>query len=147
EALARHRELLAAIDGFVGRGTRITDDHLWEAARSGNTELVRILIRAGVNLNVAPSGSTPLAAAIRQGAVDAAVALVEAGADPAPQSADTPALHLAAAKGGPLIEVVRALLRRGVDPNATDSDGQTALDVARRKEVRRLLIDAGARSR
>lgn len=147
EALARHRELLAAIDGFVNRGIRIADHHLWQTARCNNTELVRILVRAGVDLNLAPSGSTPLMVAIEQGAVDAAVALADAGADPAPSSNGAPALHRAAKKGEPLIEVVRTLLRRGVDPNGTDSEGQTALDVARHKEVRRLLIDAGARSR
>jgi ankyrin repeat protein len=147
EALARHRELLGTINGFVDRGTHLGDDHLWEAARSGNTELVRILIRAGVDLNVTPSGSTPLEAAIRAGAVETAVALVEAGADPSPPSADTPALHLAAAKGAPMIEVVRALLRRGIKLDVKDSLGQSALDIAKHKEVRRLLIDAGVRGR
>ena len=69
--------------------------------------------------------------AARNGQLEAMRALVEKGMDPRFVGArGTTALTLAAGADRPSHEVIRFLLDHGVDINATDADGRTALDWA-----------------
>jgi ankyrin repeat protein len=54
-----------------------------------------------------------------------------------PEEESATALIIAARKGNR--EIVRLLLAGGADPNATNHEGQTALDLAKGQEVKELL--------
>lgn len=84
----------------------------------------RILIEAGANIEIQPAwGGTPLGCAISYPNVDAAVALIEAGA--ALVGPNFSALHEASFYGLPTL--VEQLVRRGGDPNALDAAGDSVL--------------------
>ena len=109
---------------------------LMYAARDGAVDAVRALANAGADLNVQdPDGTTPLIVAIVNARFDAAVALLEKGANPnvADKMGMTPLyaavdMHtLSPLMGRPApplrdsidaVEMARALLRRGANPNA-----------------------------
>ncbi len=84
--------------------------------------------------------------AAERGAVDEALRLLEAGADPAAlDDTGSTALLWTARRGG--VDLARALLARGAAPDPRDSRGRTALMVALREGhpgVARVLLEAGA---
>ena len=104
---------------------------LWEAARQGNTFLIKRHAAKGTDLNAREpeSGSTLLTLAASRGHSAAVWVLLDRGADVNSQS-DTggTALHHATFFGH--AETVRILLARGADPEVTNNRGQTPLDVA-----------------
>jgi len=174
------------------------------AAREGNLECARLLLSAGVDVNIrsqpdprekgggsrggGPSyeatvsaGSTPLLVATMRAQVPLALFLLDKGADPNVDDAGLTPLHWAAGtwesgEANPVfgfadamsgiperpakLELVRALLARGANPNAqmsqrppgfaggyTDSVGATPFLLAAAAadlEIMRLLLDAGA---
>jgi hypothetical protein len=95
---------------------------LHPAALTGNTLIIRGLLRAGADINAmhASEGGTPLLFAAVKGKAQAVRLLLEKGADPNARGDDgrTP-LHWAARAGS--VESVEYLLRAGADPRATDS--------------------------
>lgn len=113
---------------------------LLKAARAGDIELVKTLLKADARLLVArdPMGNTALIIAVNSGHAALADLLFDAGVEPG--------LHEAAAIGD--IGRVRAALER--DPSQLDTDspeGFTPLALAAHfghLEVMRLLIDRGA---
>lgn len=104
---------------------------MW-AARVGSVETIRVFLAAGAPIDErdrAVSGWTALVHAIHKGQNGAAVALLEAGADPNLRcDGETTALMYAAAYGN--APIVAALLDRGADPRAKSSGGVTALSNA-----------------
>jgi ankyrin repeat protein len=107
------------------------------AARDGRVEAVAALLDAGADVNQMSGGdrSTPLVMAIINGHFDLARFLLERGADPNPVNQDglgalyaTIDAQWAPAGGGPVpvtandktdyLELMKALLERGADPNA-----------------------------
>ena len=91
-------------------------------------------------------GATPLHKCAREGQLNVARALIEAGADVNAKEDDgwTP-LHHCAQKGH--LEVVRVLIEKGADVNAKEDDGRTPLHLSASKghpEVARALIEKGA---
>lgn len=114
------------------------------AARVGDLESVRMLLTAGANVNdSAPDGTTALLVAAVRGHASVATHLLERGADPNADAAGYTALHWAAGSWetemtGPngidahvddewsslagiqagRLELIRALLAHGADPNA-----------------------------
>ena len=204
-ASGRHPEVVRTL---VGSGadlqarTRKGFTALHFAAREGDLSSAKILLTAGMDINVVsqpevddktgvragPSyeasisnGSTPLVVATVRAEIPLALFLLEQGANPNADGAGFTALHWAAGtwengEANPVfgftdpmsgipdraakLQLVKALLARGADPNArmtrrppafaggyTDSVGATPFLLASATadvEVMRLLLDAGA---
>ncbi|MCK5806648.1 MAG: ankyrin repeat domain-containing protein, partial [Lentisphaeria bacterium] len=118
--------------------------------------VVEMLLEQGASPNKADRrGVPPLYHALSGSMTDAkacrrAALLLDHGADPNfVLPADTryvyrpaPYLHVAVRKG--FKEVTKLLLKHGVDVNARDSTGRTALECALDAEVRALLLEHGA---
>ena len=105
------------------------------AARHGNLEALRVLIRAGANVEARNAGgNTPLGAAAGFGHVDCVLALLaEGGAEiDAVDNRSCTALIKAVRFGR--IEVVAALLAYAPDLSIRDRDGQSATEIARASE-------------
>ncbi|RKQ86769.1 ankyrin repeat protein [Solirubrobacter pauli] len=99
---------------------------LCAAACWGHADVVRALLAAGADpQRAAEDDFTPLEWAVLGLHEEAAVALVEGGADPNGPGAP---LVLAADRGA--LGVVRALLAHGADPSQRDEEGQTAREAA-----------------
>lgn len=125
------------------------------AANRGHLDVCRLLVSRGADMEiVADSGYTALMWALVNGASqEAAELLLDLGANPDPKSAPIPAY--AGALSSPLImaarnrltRVARQLIDAGVDLDALDSSGWTALKYASQfgqDEVAKALIEAGA---
>jgi ankyrin repeat protein len=128
------RQLLdrgAAVEAADNRGLT----PLWHAARGGHAETVRDLLNAGADPNAAMPDESALSGAALTGAVDCMRILLDAGADP---NGGQPLL--AAAMEGH-VEGARLLLEAGANPRAKDSDGATALDLARESGGSRELVN------
>src|SRR5262245_269028 len=134
---------------------------LMAASRTGRADAVRLLIEAGGDVNAASyQQETALMWAAAEGHVDVVKALLDAKADPNRKArvttieerkhADHPtggftALMFAVRNGHE--PVARMLAQRGVDLNATNGDGVTALIVAivnDRFDLAGTLVDLGA---
>jgi len=121
------------------------------AVIQGNSDIIRLLIEHGANVNApaSPDGSPALhcAAALERDAPERLSLLLQGGADVnAVNEARITPLMLAAQRGH--TESVQVLLAEQPDLEIRSADGQTAIEVAaaaRRTEVVRLLRLAGAR--
>lgn len=118
-------------------------DALHRAARSGNLEALKELLRQGEDVNArTTSGSTPLIVACVNRRAEAALLLIDNKADihVKAASARTPLFYAASAG---LMPVVERLLKAGASPVTPDTDGWTAIHVAARfghTEVLKLLL-------
>ncbi|MEF9978653.1 MAG: ankyrin repeat domain-containing protein [Thermomonas sp.] len=125
QLLLRHK---ARVDARDGRGRSA----LHEAAFAGHAGICEALLDAGADANARDGeGRTPLLDAARTGAIPVLELLVTAKADVhASDGQGGNALHLACSAEAPSAAMVRRLLELGVDPRATDAQGQGAIDVA-----------------
>ena len=86
------------------------------AAREGHTDVARLLLDAGAEINgVAANGTSPLVVAAHSGHSDMAQMLIEKGADTNLIGAGYNALHAAILRGD--LDTVVALLKHGADPD------------------------------
>ncbi|CAN0310520.1 unnamed protein product, partial [Ectocarpus fasciculatus] len=125
------------------------DTPLHLAAASGLGDVVSLLLRNGAGVDVLDSeGRTPIHLSAERGSLSAVQALLAAGGDPSlryGQDKAYSALGLAACGGH--VEVMQALIRHGVDVNAPDSNGCTALHSAAMGDkvgAIDVLVEAGA---
>jgi ankyrin repeat protein len=92
------------------------------AARAGDAESVRLLLRAGADVNDAMAdGLTALTLAAYSGHGNVAAALLEGGADPNTATIGFAALHAAVLRSD--VDLVRALLSLGAMPDAVITKG------------------------
>ena len=126
---------------------RTGDAPLHFAVAQGHIDVVRLLVDAGANANLASSnGQTSLHIAAQKGNVDAVHFLVAAGANTnqTDNKGKIP-LHRAVAQGH--LDVVRTVIEAGSDINLTEKKGKAPLALAAAKghwDLVRLLIAAGA---
>ena len=139
------------IQALLQAGAHPTNSILMTAARTGNAEVIRMLIARGADANARESslGETALMWAAAENHPEAVRALIEHGADPNARSEKLAyakdrfglegvttvlphghwtALMYAARQGS--LEAARALAYSGADLNLTDPDGTTALVLA-----------------
>jgi ankyrin repeat protein len=115
---AEMTKALLAAGARVDEANRYGVTPLLQASRNGDVEVIRALLDAGAQpTRWHPEGETPLMAAARTGRVDAVELLLSKGsfvnaADPFQEQT---ALMWASAEGH--LEVVKALLAAGADPN------------------------------
>lgn len=99
---------------------------LYLAGRMGWTEVAKLLINAGANVNAkASDGSSVLTAFLLRNNTEVIKLLLEAGADLNIKVGSRTPLMIAAVKGN--VEIINLLLNSGVNINETDKDGLSAL--------------------
>lgn len=114
----------AAIDSQSDSGTPL----IW-AAGHVQENAVEVLLENHANPNCeTDEGITPLLSAVAAGALACLEQLIQAGANVNIFAGGTTPLHIAADNGS--TDLVNCLLKAGADPNATDEDGQKAVEVA-----------------
>ena len=123
----------------------LVDPALYSAVWRGRTEQARVLIAAGVNVNVRTSDNDPLMyAALWRGYTDIVQILVDAGADVNARDSDNDPL-LYGAIWRDHRDVVRILVDAGADVNARDSDNDPLLYAAiwrDHRDIARILVAA-----
>ena len=147
-ALAAENASAPMVGTLLKSGAHATDAILMTAARTGNAEIVRMLLARGTNANARENtlGETALMWAAAENHAEAVRALLEHGADPNTRSnkldyakdrfglegvmtilprGSWTALMYAARQGS--LEAARALVEAGAEVNLTDPDGTTAL--------------------
>jgi ankyrin repeat protein len=153
-AADRHPEavrLLLARGADVHARTKSGFTPLLFAAQQGNVETALLLIEAGSDVNeAAPDGMTPLLIAAASGHGPLAIFLLDHQADPnATSERGNTALHYAAS-GRNLLELTKALLARGANPNAQLTRGEVGATpfflaaAAGNVPVMRTLLEGGA---
>jgi ankyrin repeat protein len=121
---------------------------LRNAARKGESEKVRDLLKSGVDVNAKnEAGYTALMFAAMLGHAGVVDSLIEAGADVNAKNKQQATALMGAVAGGDT-EIVKALLRAGADVNVVSTLGDTALTMAAKSgdgaEIVEILRDAGA---
>eukprot|EP00746_Dinoflagellata_sp_MGD_P165238 gnl/MRDRNA2_/MRDRNA2_94393_c0_seq1.p1 gnl/MRDRNA2_/MRDRNA2_94393_c0~~gnl/MRDRNA2_/MRDRNA2_94393_c0_seq1.p1 ORF type:complete len:244 (+),score=55.58 gnl/MRDRNA2_/MRDRNA2_94393_c0_seq1:77-733(+) len=126
---------------------------LHTACRTGNAELVELLLNHKAALNVQEASCcgarTPLHLAVKADFLDISSILLRSGASPLIRDARglTP-LHIAAQEGLP--EMTKLLIAQGADPNARDFTGHNAAHWAkemRHEQVKKVFEAAGIQPR
>ena len=121
---------------------------LMTAAYADDAANVKLLAAHGGDPNaVSAQNFTPLGIATQYGKNKAALALVEAGADPGRPIGDAGYTPLMLATANHAAEVAQGLLQKGADVNARNGGGVTALMIAAansRADMVELLVHAGA---
>ncbi len=119
------------------------------AAQEGHTDIIKLLVRFGANVEGGAEENTPLNNAAGSGNLQVVEALLNCGADIENHRANSgTALSNAAVWGH--CEIIDLLIARGANVNAFDSEGVTALGMLtspRQEEVRQQLRAYNGRKR
>jgi len=104
------------------------------ASGFGDTGSISILIDAGADVTVydIAEGRTPLMHAVRTGKLKGVAALIDAGANVnGVDNAKATALIIGADSNNVTLDKIELLIKSGANPNAKNSEGKTALDLAK----------------
>jgi hypothetical protein len=150
---------VALVRELVAQGTPLaagvnkTEDVGWSVGRTGNLELMRLFLEAGL-LEKQEQKDSALVGAAYSGRLDAVELMLTAGADPRARRADGKTALFGAIRqrdyegrqdGVDAAAVVTRLIGAGADPNAADKDGMTPLmEAAWDPEVATALLANGA---
>ncbi len=149
-AIAEHPMSSAHIDRVSRKDPELLTA-LMTAAAEGNLEAAEILIDAGANLEKqSKSGWTAVSIAVNAGHFDIADKLIDAGADfrKSISQGRSNVLHVLAMAKKEDTALFAKMLHRGIDINAQNDDGTTALMLAVRTgkvELTKALLAAGAK--
>jgi ankyrin repeat protein len=137
-----------AYDELVGkRGVTWAPGNFLDAAKNGQTDVVTLFLRAGMNSESEDAqGKTALIWAAAQGHAETVKALLANGADPNNSDNEGKTALMWAARWDH-IDCALALLNKGANVNAKAVDGSTALSIARTKQnadLVKVLEEAGA---
>jgi len=137
---------IAADGNFMMPRQQVGDEAgLMDAARRGDIETVRKLLKSGANPNMGDYWrDVPLMEAVRQDNLELAQVLLDAGAVPNIKGRGYTPLGLAAKNGN--VRLVEMLLRADADPDRKSDDGDTPMHGAALMGHAR-VIDALARAR
>lgn len=150
ERLEVARTLLASGAGVATRSLKGSPP-LGFAAQTGNMAIIRLLVEHGADLEArADTGDTPLTSSAKFGRLDAVSYFLDAGVgidNPGPRDGnkhEARALWVAAMNGH--LDVVKLLLERGAEINATTRGDTVVMEVAKtdKTEMLRYLIAHGA---
>ena len=109
----------------------ITPESLFELIDDNNVKAIAFCLSAGIDPNYFDGSEYPLHHALRTGHLEAAIALINGGADLSLKSKGSTPLHIAASKG--YTPLCKLLIRSGCDINEKNSqNGSTALLFAMR---------------
>lgn len=129
---------------LVSRGANINATRndgittLMIASRVGNEKLVEYLIQNGADINIITNeGADAFIFATQSGNVSCAALLLDAGADINHMDKDGTALHNATREGK--YDSVKFLLEKGIDYKLKNPAGETALDIAKTKDNKRII--------
>ena len=152
--IVRVRELLDSGEDPNTREHYTNRTALMIASEYGHTEIIRLLLDRGADINSQNDSYTALIKASMLGKGDMAEFLLDIGADPNIQNikGDTALMNAARysnsilnlAEGTDYIKVVELLLRHGADPNIRNWNGKTASMIAEREgadDIARLIQD------
>jgi ankyrin repeat protein len=138
---------LEIVELLIARGAdlNLQDNHgripMYVALANYQSEIAKRLAEEEFDVQIlAADGSTLLMAAARAEDVDLVRWALDRGIEVnaiRPKKNHATALMIAAGKGNP--EIVELLLARGADPDLTNHEDRTALDLAKSKEVKDLL--------
>ena len=150
-SLVKSTILATALGALAGCGMPAADTPLTIAAGNGDAAAIRTLLARGADADGKDShGLTPLVRAARLGHYDAAVALLDGGADPnlfdsiGTRPGWSPLMNAVHKSQG---RIVALLIERGADVNAHAADGTTPLALSEEKEIAKMLVAAGAARR
>lgn len=123
----------------------VTPERIFTAAGNGTAEEINALAQAGADFNIRDDfGQTPLIYALNNGQA-VVQALINQGANVNAQTDAgwTPLMYAARDASGNIISV---LLQAGADPSITNSDGQTAVQIAQntpgREGAAQIILDS-----
>jgi hypothetical protein len=136
------------VENLLLLGANPNEKGVWpplvSAVNENNLDIVKLLIEEGADLNATTnSGVTALAWAVYKGFKEVATFLIDAGTNlnlPC-ENGWTPLMRAACDGHQDLVE---KLIQAGADINVKNYSGLTALRLAKTKEIRELLIKAGA---
>lgn len=138
----------ASIKARDGGGTKAKPP-LFHAARTGNIELVSLLLRRGAEVNAKSTiGQSHLVEVVQSGNVEMLRLLLSHGGDANARDATGRALLIHAANAAS-VDMARHLLVHGADPNIRDYTGQALLNLVAmatpaKMDLVSLLLDHGA---
>jgi len=148
--LAKVKSLVAngADVNYIARGRPLLG---WAAQNSGDVEVLKFLLKAGANPNIADEGvgHTPLMRAIDTQQIEAVNVLLKAKANPSAKTPDGESCLVLAVKSRKP-EIVKALIEAKADVKETPASGDSAVLVAAQDgmeesyEIIKLLAKAGA---
>ena len=111
---------------------RFDETAIMLATIQGHLDCVKILAKAGAEINPGGEGWTPLNYAAFAGQTDIAAYLIEQGAQVNERAPNTMTPLMLAARNGHT-RLVQLLLDSHADPSLTTTDGKTAASIAREK--------------